>query len=83
MQAGQNGPYVYLANEGGTVSLRPVKIALADGGRTALSEGVKPGERVVVDGQLRLKDGARVRERDPQTPAAAPSAAVATGRAAP
>lgn len=83
VQPGQKGPYVYVANDSGTVSLRPVKIALSDGGRTALSEGVKPGERVVIDGQLRLKDGAKFRERDPQSPAAAPVAAAVAERAAP
>ncbi|KRE17394.1 hypothetical protein ASE63_13135 [Bosea sp. Root381] len=83
VQPGQKGPYVYLAKGDGTVSLRPVKIALADGGRTALSEGVKPGERVVVDGQLLLKDGAKFRERDPQTPAARPGTAAIAERSAP
>lgn len=66
VQSGQKGPYVYVAEAGGTVALRQVKVALADGARTAIAEGVKPGERVVVDGQLRLKDGAKIRERDGQ-----------------
>ncbi|WP_181300716.1 efflux RND transporter periplasmic adaptor subunit [Bosea sp. 124] len=83
VQPGQKGPYVYVAKGDGTVSLRSVKIALADGGRTALSEGVKPGERVVIDGQLRLKDGAKFRERDPQMPTAAPGAAAVAERSAP
>ena len=32
----------------------------------AIRSGVEPGDRVVVDGQLRLKDGARIRERGAQ-----------------
>lgn len=77
VQPGQKGPYVYVvAADGATVRLQPVKVALADGGRTALSEGVKPGERVVTDGQLRLKDGARIRERE-QKSAPAPDTTVA------
>lgn len=77
VQLGQKGPYVYVvAADGATVRLQPVKVALADGGRTALSEGVKPGERVVTDGQLRLKDGARIRERE-QKSAPAPDTPVA------
>lgn len=50
VQPGQKGPYVYVVNQGGTVSLRPVGVALADGARTAVSDGVKPRERVVIDG---------------------------------
>ena len=62
-------------------SLRPVTVALADGDRTALTAGVEPGERVVVDGQQRLKEGPRFREpQPPQSPPAAPkSAPVAQG----
>jgi multidrug efflux system membrane fusion protein len=66
VQTGQKGSYVYVVKADQTVALRQVKVALGDGDRMALSEGVKPGERVVVDGQLRLKDGAKVRERDGQ-----------------
>jgi multidrug efflux system membrane fusion protein len=83
VQPGQKGPYVYVVNQGGTVSLRPVTVALADGARTAVSEGVKPSERVVVDGQLRLKDGAPVREREPQTSAPAPKTAAIAERQTP
>lgn len=64
VQTGQKGPYVYVAKADQTVELRQVKLALSDGDRTALSEGVAAGERVVTDGQMRLKTGTKVRERD-------------------
>ena len=64
VQTGQKGPYVYVVRSDDTVELRQVKLALSDGDRTALSEGVAPGERVVTDGQMRLKTGIHVRERD-------------------
>ena len=81
VQPGQKGPYVYVvAGDGATVRLQQVKVALADGGRTALSDGVKPGERVVTDGQLRLKNGAKIRERDSQKPAPAPDTATVAER---
>lgn len=83
VQSGQKGPYVYVADAGGTVALRQVKVALADGARTAISDGVKPGERVVVDGQLRLKDGAKVRERDGQAKPADAAKPVAGGKGVP
>ncbi|MCO5092796.1 efflux RND transporter periplasmic adaptor subunit [Bosea sp. (in: a-proteobacteria)] len=63
VQTGQKGPYVFVVKPDATVDLRPVKVALSEGERTALSEGVAPGERVVTDGQMRLKQGTRVRER--------------------
>lgn len=74
IQTGQKGPYVYVAKADDTVELRQVRLALSDGDRTALSEGLKPGERVVIDGQMRLKTGAKIRERDGKAapPAAAP-----------
>jgi multidrug efflux system membrane fusion protein len=71
VQTGQKGAYVYVVKADQTVALRQVKVALGDGDRMALSEGVRPGERVVTDGQLRLKDGAKVRERDPEKSAPA------------
>ena len=81
VQTGQKGPYVYVAKADQTVELRQVKVALSDGDRTALSEGVAPGDRVVVDGQMRLKSGSRFRERDKdaKTPAAAQGTPVAEG----
>ena len=45
----------------------------ADAARTlATRYGVRPGERIVVDGQYRLTDGARIRSLAPQA-AGAPS----------
>lgn len=81
VQTGQKGPYVYVAKADRTVDMRQVKVALSDGERTALSEGVAPGERVVTDGQMRLKAGSPIRERDKdaRTPATAQGTPVAEG----
>jgi len=72
VQTGQKGPYVYVVKPDSTVDLRQVKIALSDGGHTAISEGVAPGERVVTDGQMRLKPGARVQDKTAATNTAPP-----------
>ncbi len=40
--------------------MQPVKVALAEGQVTILDSGPKPGQRVVVDGADRLRDGAKV-----------------------
>ena len=57
---GQTSQYVYLLQGDGTVAVSPVKVAYEDGGRTVLAEGVKAGDKVVTDGQLRLAPGVKV-----------------------
>ncbi len=64
VQTGQKGAYVFVVKADATVDLRQIKVALSDGGKTAVTEGVAPGERVVTDGQMRLKQGTKVRERE-------------------
>jgi multidrug efflux system membrane fusion protein len=60
IQRGAPGAYVYIVNADNTVSVRPIKIGPTDGPMAAVTSGLSPGERVVVDGTDRLRDGARV-----------------------
>jgi multidrug efflux system membrane fusion protein len=60
VQAGPDGQYVYVVKEGNTVEMRPVEVARTAGQETILKQGVKPGETVVTDGQLRLVPGSRI-----------------------
>lgn len=61
LQRGPDGAYVYVVKEDSTVALQPVKTgAEAGGGRTVVLEGLRAGERVVSEGQFRLKPGAKV-----------------------
>ena len=60
VQTGQSGQYVYVVKEDLTAELRPVKVGRTLGEESIIAEGLKPGERVVTDGQLRLAAGARV-----------------------
>ena len=60
VQNSQNGYTVYVVKPDATVELRPVKVARTDGDNTLLAEGIKPGETVVTDGQLRLLPGMKV-----------------------
>jgi multidrug efflux system membrane fusion protein len=62
VQSGQKGPFVYVVKDDGTVEVRQVKVALAQTDNTAIGEGLKAGEKVVVEGQTRLKPGTHVRE---------------------
>jgi multidrug efflux system membrane fusion protein len=60
IQRGAPGTFVYVVDDGRVVRLRPVKLGPTDGQRTASQSGVSPGERVVVDGADKLRDGAKV-----------------------
>ncbi len=60
VQRGAPGTYVYVVNSDNTVSVRPIKIGPSDGPMAALTSGLNAGERVVVDGTDRLRDGARI-----------------------
>jgi membrane fusion protein, multidrug efflux system len=60
VQAGQNGQMVYVVKPDQTVAARPVKVGANYSDKLIVDEGLKAGETVVVDGQLRLFPGARV-----------------------
>ena len=60
IQRGAQGIFVYVVNEDLTVSMRPVKTSVVEGNRVLVESGVKGGERVVVDGMDRLRDGMKV-----------------------
>jgi multidrug efflux system membrane fusion protein len=61
IQAGQKGTYVYVLNSDSTAELRYVKTGATVDGVTIIEEGVKAGETVVSDGQVRLAPGATAR----------------------
>ena len=58
--AGQQGSFVYVVSAEGTVAPRPVVSSRSVEGRAVIEQGLKPGETVVTDGQVRLVPGARV-----------------------
>ncbi|MCX5634706.1 MAG: efflux RND transporter periplasmic adaptor subunit [Planctomycetota bacterium] len=59
VQISQTGQFVYVLKPDQTVELRPVTVKRTINNHTVL-EGVKAGESVVTDGQLRLVPGAKV-----------------------
>lgn len=77
VQPSQKGPFVYVVKPDSTVEMRPVQVALTQGENSAISQGLKSGEKVVTEGQTRLKDGAAVHEGK-ATAVAAPKVAEAT-----
>jgi len=60
IQRGAPGTYVYVINADNTVSVRPISVGPTDAAMVHVKSGLTIGERVVVDGTDRLRDGARV-----------------------
>jgi membrane fusion protein, multidrug efflux system len=61
VQVSQSGPFVFVLKPDNTVDLRPVKPGQRqEGDLVVIESGVKPGETVVVTGQLALSPGAKV-----------------------
>ncbi len=58
---GPNGAYVYVIGDNDTVQRRPVEVAATQEGVSVLGRGLQSGERIVMEGQYRLTDGARVK----------------------
>lgn len=60
IQTGQQGEYVYVVRDDSTAESRPVKTAGAYQNLTLVSDGLRTGERVIVNGQLRVAPNAKV-----------------------
>lgn len=60
VQLGQRGAYVFAVRDGRKAELVQVTVARTVGADSVISQGLKVGEQVVTDGQLRLVDGAAV-----------------------
>ncbi|HLJ00580.1 MAG TPA: efflux RND transporter periplasmic adaptor subunit [Bradyrhizobium sp.] len=73
IQRGVPGTFVYLVNDDSTVSVRPVKLGVTDGDRVEVLSGLAPGERIVIDGADKLRDGAKIIVRSENNPTQAPT----------
>jgi multidrug efflux system membrane fusion protein len=60
IQTSQEGQFVFIIKADLTVETRPVEVERSLNGEVIVSKGLKTGERVVTDGQLRLVPGAKV-----------------------
>ena len=67
VQTGQDGTYVYVVGEDRAVSVRPVKTGPRIDQDMVIDDGLKGGETVVTEGQLRLQPGSKVQVRGQQT----------------
>ena len=64
IQRGAPGTFVYLVNADNTVTVKPVTLGPASAERIAIQSGLSPGDRVVVDGADKLRNGAKVVPRN-------------------
>jgi multidrug efflux system membrane fusion protein len=68
VSTGQQGPYVYVMNADSTVAPRTIDVERTVEDLAVVTSGLKAGETVITDGQLRLSPGAKVAVRRPGGP---------------
>jgi len=62
---GPQGKFVYLVDEKSTAQARPVEVGEWAGSDWIITGGLQPGERVIIDGVMRIGPGAPVKVADP------------------
>jgi membrane fusion protein, multidrug efflux system len=63
IQRGPQGTYVFAVKPDKTAEMRPVTLGFSEGNMAAITQGIKPGDVVVTDGQDKLQPGTRVEIR--------------------
>jgi len=63
IQRGPQGTFVYVVKPDKTVEAHPVTVALTESNQSAISQGLRPGDLVVIDGQDKLQTGSKVELR--------------------
>jgi multidrug efflux system membrane fusion protein len=66
LQQGANGPLVFVVGPDEKVAARTVQVAQRNRGVALISEGLKPDESVVTQGQYRLADGTTITPSPPE-----------------
>lgn len=59
---GADGTYTYVVAEDGTVRVQAVRVLTIQDGIAVVDEGLSAGQRIVVDGQYKLRSGLRITE---------------------
>jgi multidrug efflux system membrane fusion protein len=90
VQTGQDGSYVFVVGTDLKAAMRHVEVDRTAGTEVVVRSGVTPSDRVVVDGQIRLRDGtsvvikpAAIARVDPGASASASGVLAAPGQRAP
>ena len=74
VQRGSIGTFAYVVGADSKVAVRKITLGPSQGNDVAVTAGLQPGERVVIDGSDRLREGSAVRVAGAPAPAGAPGA---------
>jgi multidrug efflux system membrane fusion protein len=89
IQHGPEGLFVYAVGSDNKVDVKPVKVSQQGNGKAVVTDGLAPGQKVVVSGQSRLQKGTLIKATDakPQdnkpSPATSPQVAETPAAATP
>lgn len=67
---GAKGTYTYVVDPNDTVRVQPIHASVIQDGIAVIDEGLSPGQRVVIDGQYKLRPGLRITEAAAAAPGA-------------
>jgi multidrug efflux system membrane fusion protein len=70
VRTAQKGSYVFVVKSDSTAEQRVIQTARVFEDSTVVQDGLNPGEQVIVEGQLRVKPGTKVRVQQPKGEAA-------------
>jgi membrane fusion protein, multidrug efflux system len=73
VQRGPNGLYAWVVGKDDKVAMRDIKVAQEGEKMSVVTQGLSPGESVVIEGQERLKQGALVQPTPAPTPTPSPA----------
>ena len=62
VQRGADGLYVYVVGADDSVRVQPVTMVVAQDGVAVVTDGLSAGQRVVTDGQYKLRPGLKIEE---------------------
>ncbi|MES1982522.1 MAG: efflux RND transporter periplasmic adaptor subunit [Pseudomonadota bacterium] len=62
VQRSQSGTYVFVVRDDQSAQIQPVQVLQIEGGKAVITQGLKADEKIVLDGQYKLKPGSRVSE---------------------
>jgi len=72
VQHGPDGLFAYVSGPDGKAQMLPIKVSATGAGETVVSDGLKPGDRVVTDGAYRVQPGVLLRAAESQAQQARP-----------
>lgn len=62
VQRGTDGLFVYVVKADGSVAAQSIRMTQSEDGKVVIDSGLAAGEKVVVDGQFKIRPGVKVSE---------------------